>query len=632
MPFSRIEKLLEHIPDACGVYLMKDKHGKVVYVGKAINLRSRVSSYFQKSSDPRPFVRYLGDLLDKIDVILTRNEKEALILENELIKKYKPAFNILLKDDKNYLYLKLDLNVEFPKLELVRRRKDDGALYFGPYHVASSARSTYALINKYFGLRTCSERDFKNRTRPCIEYQMKRCLGPCVLSVDKEEYRMRVKEACLFLQGRHQEVLKDLRNRMFCASEQENFEEAARLRDQIRAIERALDRQGVVLPVERDVDAIGYARDADTASFCVLRFEKGALSDTIPYVHRKIVSPDEDVLEQFLMQYYQRAPIPNTVLVPKGVVGDLIAIADVLRQRAQKVVEVLEPVRGPYLDAMKIAVENARHALREALEDAEVAQYEVRKLCEMLDITHEIQRIEGYDMSTTMGDEYVGVMVVFRGARPEKASYRHFRIKGDVKSDVDAMREVLLRRFSRLKEEGGEKPDLVLLDGGMAQLNCGREVLEMTGFSDIPVVALAKERIDRSRRIGFPVHIPERIYFYSPSSGTGGVREEAQPLVPRQDDPGLRLLMRVRDEAHRCALRFHRKRRIRKGLLSVLEGVRGIGKKRLRALLQRFGSVRGIEEADFEEVAKVVGKKCAEEVLKALEAARQALPLSTHSH
>jgi excinuclease ABC subunit C len=294
----------------------------------------------------------------------------------------------------------------------------------------------------------------------------------------------------------------------------------------------------------------------------------------------------------------------------------LTAIADVLRRRAQKEVEVLEPARGAYLDAMKIAVENARHALNEALEDDEVAQNEVRKLCEMLEITHEIQRIEGYDMSTTMGDEYVGVMVVFRGARPEKASYRHFKIKGDVKSDVDAMKEVLLRRFSRLKEEGGEKPDLLLLDGGIAQLNCGRECLETTGFPDIPIVALAKEKVKR-KGVGFPVHLPERFY-YMPSGRAFGARDALEPFVPRQDDAGLRLLIRVRDEAHRFAVRFHRKRRTKKGLLSVLEGVRGIGKKRLRALLQRFGSVRGIKEADFEEVAKVVGKKCAEEVLKAL--------------
>jgi len=618
MALGKIERLLEHIPQACGVYLMKDKNGKVVYVGKAINLRSRVSSYFQKSSDPRPFVRFLGDLLDKIDVVLTRNEKEALILENELIKKYKPPFNILLKDDKNYLYLKLDVGVDFPKLELVRRRKEDGALYFGPYHVASSARSTYALINKYFGLRTCSDRDFKNRSRPCIEYQMKRCLGPCVLSINKEEYRMRVKEASLFLQGRHQEVLKELKDRMFHAADQENFEEAARIRDQIRAIERALDRQGVVLPVERDVDAIGYSRDADVASFCVLRFEKGALSDTIPYVHKNAIGPDGDILEQFLVQYYQKAPVPDIVLVPRGVVEDLTALTEVLSQRSEKEVDVTEPARGAFLDALKIATENARHALSQALEDEEIARYEVRRLCELLGIPHEIQRIEGYDMSTTMGDEYVGVMVVFRGGRADKASYRYFKIKGEARSDVEAMKEVLLRRFIRLKEEEGEKPDLILLDGGVAQLNCGKEVLEMTGFSDIPVVALAKERIDRRQRIGFPVYLPERIYFYSPLTGGTGPRDTPEPFVPRQDDPGLRLLMRVRDEAHRYALRFHRKRRAKKGLLSVLEGVRGIGKKRLKALLERFGSVGGIREASFEDVAKVVGKKCAEEVVKVL--------------
>ncbi len=605
---EQIERHTRDLPEAPGVYLMKDWDGRVLYVGKAVHLKNRVSSYFHRSGDPRPFVRLLSGVLDRVEVVVTSNEKEALILENELIKKHRPPFNILLRDDKNYLYLRLDPREPFPRLDLVRRRRPDGATYFGPYHTASSVRGTHALVHRYFGLRTCRDTQFRNRSRPCLEHQMGRCLGPCALGVPAEAYRERVEAALMFLRGRHEEVVRELEQRMLRAAEVENFEEAARLRDQVRAVRAALTRQSVVLPIREDVDAVGLARDGDTAAFAVLRFEAGVLLDRIPYVLEGVVAPDDDLTDSFLVQYYSRAPVPDRVLLPRGLVLGVKALSEVLGTRGARRVRVMEPARGPLRDAVRMATENARQLLRERLASSQAVGRALQAVADLLGLPRPPRRIEAYDMSQIQGAEPVGSLVVFTDGRPDRKAYRTYAVRGEAGAgDAGAMREVLARRFTRALAEG-EMPDLVLLDGGPAQLSVVSSVLDDLGWRDLPLVALAKSRVV-GRGYGTALHSPERLYMRGAPAGVreGGTATEAVLLVPPQNDPGLHLLMRVRDEAHRFAVSYHRKRRSRRAHASVLDGIPGLGRKRRVALLRRFGSVSALQAASLEDLRRVPG-------------------------
>ncbi len=603
---EQVERHTRNLPEAPGVYLMKDKKGDVLYVGKAVHLKNRVSSYFHRSGDPRPFVRLLSGVLDRIEVVVTTNEKEALILENELIKKHRPPFNILLRDDKNYLYLRLDPREAFPRLDLVRRRKPDGAIYFGPYHTASSVRGTHALIVRHFGLRTCRDAEFRNRSRPCLEHQMGRCLGPCSLAVPPETYRKRVEAALMFLRGRHEEVRKDLERRMSEAAQEERFEEAARLRDQLRAVQAALTRQAVVLPGREDVDAVGLAREGDVAAFAVLRFEGGVLRDRIPYVLEGVVAPDDDVLESFVVQYYVKAPIPERVLLPAGVVQGRAALAEVLGTRGGRKVAVQEPARGPLLTAVRMAHENAEQVLREHLASAQAVGRALLAVQELLGLARPPRRIEAFDMSQFQAADPVGSLVVFTDGRPDRRAYRTYAVRGGAgEGDAGAMREVVRRRFSRAQGEG-RLPDLVLLDGGPSQLGVVSEVLDEMGLGDVPLVALAKSRVVE-RGFGRAEHSPERLYVRRPQSGVREAGQGSELLIPPQNHPGLHLLMRVRDEAHRFAVSFHRKRRSRRAHASVLDGVPGLGQKRRVLLLRQFGSVAAIQAATLDELRAVPG-------------------------
>ncbi len=605
---DQIERHTRDLPEAPGVYLMKGRDGHVLYVGKAVHLKNRVSSYFHRSGDPRPFVRLLSGVLDRIEVVVTLNEKEALILENELIKKHRPPFNILLRDDKNYLYLRLDPREPFPRLDLVRRRRPDGATYFGPYHTASSVRGTHAFVNRTFGLRTCRDTQFRNRSRPCLEHQMGRCLGPCALGVPPEAYRARVEAALMFLRGRHDEVVRDLERRMVCAAEAENFEEAARLRDQLRAVRAAMTRQSVVLPVREDVDAVGLAREGDTVAFAVLRFEAGVLLDRIPYVLEGVVAPDDDLADSFLVQYYARAPVPDRLLLPRGVVDGAGALAEVLGARGSRRVQVAEPARGPLHDALRMAEDNARHLLRERLASSQAVGRALRAVADLLGLPRPPRRIEAFDMSQIQGAEPVGSLVVFTDGRPDRKAYRTYAVRGEAGAgDAGAMREVLSRRFSRALSEGG-MPDLVLLDGGPSQLSVVSSVLDDLGLRDLPLAALAKSRVV-GRGFGAAEHSPERLYVRGAPVGVRdtGAGVEAAPIVPPGNDPGLHLLMRVRDEAHRFAVSFHRKRRSRRAHASVLDDIPGLGRKRRTLLLRRFGSVLALQAATLEDLLAVPG-------------------------
>jgi len=613
---KQIDKHTSNLPRDPGVYVMRGRKGRVLYVGKAKNLRNRVSSYFRKSGDPRPFVSTLHEVLDRIDTVITSNEKEALLLENEMIKKHRPPFNIFLRDDKNYLYLRIDLKARFPRLDLVRKRKRDNALYFGPHHSAASVRGTHALVNRYFGLRTCRDNKFRNRSRPCLENQMGRCIGPCSGLGSRDEYSRRVDSAVMFLKGRHEDVMRELHHRMEVAAEAENFEEAARIRDQMQAVEASLSRQAVILPTRKDADAVGFAREGDCAAFAVLRFESGVLLDRIPWVLESVMAPDEDLVESFLVQYYGDAPIPDRVLLPRGLVEGREALEEVLSIRGERAVKVLEPARGPRGDAVKMAQRNATILLQDSLVSRRTTSRALDRVAELLGLQTQPRRIEAFDMSNLSSTDPVGARVTFIDGRPEKGRYRTYRVRGECgPGDTGFMREVLGRRFAKAREDG-DVPDLVLLDGGPSQLGVVSDVLREMGFADMPLAALAKSKvIDKGH--GPATRSPERIYVRSPDRETDtvqGVRDVddapqsgVRLIVPPRNDPGLHLLMRLRDEAHRFAVRYQRKRRGRRGIRSALDGIKGLGKKRRTILLRHFGSVKAIRSATLDELKAVRG-------------------------
>lgn len=617
---DKIQEFTADLPHRPGVYIMRDGRGRVVYVGKANDLHSRVVQYFRESGDPRPFVKLLSEVLGRLETVVTATEKEALILENEFIKKHRPPFNVLLKDDKAYLYLKLAAGAAFPRVELARKRLDDGALYFGPSHSAAAIRGTHALVNGHFGLRTCQDSQFRSRHRPCLEWQMKRCAGPCCDKVTATEYRERVDAAVLFLKGRYQETLKELSGRMKAAADGENFEEAARLRDQIQAVEAALSRQAIVLPGSKDVDALGFAREGDIVVYAILRFESGVLQDCIPLVLENVVAPEDELTESVLVQHYARSPVPSEVLVPDGLMpadSDESALADLLSSRTGKAVRIWTPRRGAPVDAMKMAADNATELLRKAIEGAGSRGRALAGVQALLGLASPPRRIEGFDMSQFQSAEPVGSMVVITEGRLDRKAYRTYSIKWEgSRGDTGFMHEVLTRRLSKL-DDAEDRPDLIMLDGGPSQVMVACGVLRSLGL-DIPVVGLAKSRV-MDRTPGAAVHSPERLFVpvAAATPGSPGLRADERPffadpaqnlagdvrmIVPNQNDPGLHLLMRLRDEAHRFAITFHRKLRNRRGLASALDGIPGLGKIRRTALLRHFKTVAAIREATLEEL------------------------------
>lgn len=600
---EQIRKHMDPIAKSPGVYLMKDADGRIIYVGKAINLASRVANYFQKSGDPRPFVKRLSRVLDRIDTVVTSNEKEALLLESELIKRHRPPFNVILMDDKHFLYLRIDPAEDFPRIDLVRTRKPDRALYFGPYHSAFAIRQTLSLVNRHFGLRTCPNSSFRNRARPCLEFQMRRCLGPCSGKVAPSEYRERVDSALLFLGGRRDEVIGKLKVRMEAAATDENFEEAARLRDQIRAVETSLTRQAVVLPATQNVDAIGFARSGDTVTIVVNRFESGVLGESVPIILEEAAAPEEEFFEALLLQFYARAPVPSIILVPKGIVSAEGALAEILGTRTGFGVQVTCPSRGVNKDALKMAMDNAGNILAETLVRMDRRNRALTGVAEILGLSRPPKRIETYDMSNLFSNDTVGSMVVFTDGKPDRRAYRTFVIRMEEGAgDTGSMREVLLRRLRRVVSNDGAAPDLILLDGGEAQLGTAILVLDELEL-DIPVAALAKSRVVDSGT-GPASHSPERLFVPLRGVADGGTgKGQVELIIPPPQDPGLHLLMRCRDEAHQFAISFHRKRRAKRAGASILDDIPGLGKNRRMALLRHFRTIGAIKGATVDELA-----------------------------
>ncbi len=594
-----IRERLSEYPTTPGVYLMKDKAGEIVYVGKAANLRSRLRSYFARSGgDERFFVHLLDHVLGDIEVVLTRTAKEALLVENELIKTHQPRFNIKLKDDKNFLNLRIGNEHPYPRLEVVRKRRKDGAKYFGPYASASMARQTLRQTNRYFKLRTCRDNDFKNRSRPCLEYQIKRCDAPCVLDVSPESYAENVRQVSLFLDGRGDQLVDHLRERMADAATNMDFEQAATLRDQAKAVEASLQRQAVVMNRMTDLDVFGVGREGPYAAVHVQEVRGGRIKRAQAFKLGKNEAPNDVLLGQFVEQYYlDRTSVPKEVLLSTHT-EDMTTLADWLSDRLGSRVQLKVPQRGERRRMVELAEANASSSLK-LDQGRQKRQREVLgELQRRLRLTKFPERIECFDISNVQGTDPVASMVVFIDGEPDKSEYRRFHIRTQsTPDDFLMMKETLTRRFKRSLEGNWDIPDLVVIDGGKGQLRMVREVFLDLNVRDVDLVSLAKSRLLEGQSGDDMDRSPERVF-------VPGVKD---PIVLRQNSAPLYLLARLRDEAHRFAITFHRNTRRKRRLTSSLDDIPGIGPGRRNALLRHFGSLKKVKLASADELSQVRG-------------------------
>ncbi len=602
---------LDAAPTDPGVYLLKDKSGKVLYVGKAKSLRSRVRAYYREGGDGRVQVRFLMRRVRNFDTLVTGNEKEALILENNLIKQYRPRYNIRLKDDKSYLSAKIT-SEEWPRILVTRKIVRDGGRYFGPFSSADGLRKTVDVIRKVFPLRSCSATVFRNRSRPCIEYQMGRCLGPCCLPVDRAEYERHLKAATMLLEGRDLELLKEMRDRMKDHAGRLEFEAAARIRDQVRAIEKTVERQTVLHHWGLDQDVFGLYREGGFIEAIVLIVRGGKLTHTQNWSFQDYEFPDQDVLAELLTQFYSGGrPLPDEVILPLEF-EDAAVRAELLSERRGKKVELVVPQRGEKLRLLEMAMENARQSFASRRDSEKTRERMLDELRVKLHLRNTPKRIECYDISNLQGSMVVGSQVTFDEGAARKDLYRRYRIRGFIgQDDFASMLEVLKRRLDRARREN-DFPDLWVIDGGKGQLNVAIEALREFQLQDqIDVVALAKQHVLNEPSAREIVKSEERVF----------LPNRKNPVVLPKNSTALFLLVRVRDEAHRFAITYNRELRRRARLRSALDDIAGIGPVRRRALFRHFGSLKRIREATVEEIAGVKGmnRELAAEVHRHLE-------------
>jgi len=603
---------VDTIPAQPGVYLLKDAGGKVIYVGKARNLRSRLRQY-ARGDDERCQVRFLLPKIASVETLVTANDKEALILENNLIKQYKPRYNIRLKDDKSYVSVKVTVQDPWPRILVTRRIVKDGSRYFGPYDSAASVRESLDTIRKVIPLRTCPDAVFRNRARPCLEYQIKRCLAPCCLPVDRELYQQYLREAILLLEGKSQQLVRQLTQQMERAAEELRFEDAARLRDRIRAIERTQERQQVMAHHGGDTDVWGMYREGGFLEVEVLFLRQGKLTSHQRYSLTDLEFPDEEILSMLLQQFYQGERfIPDEILIPVEL-DDSRTLEEWLSERKQQRVTIHRPQRGDKLRLVELARENAAQGFRQRQDASAQRQRMCAELARSLHLKRFPHRIECFDISNFQGRMAVGSQVTFIDGEPDKNEYRRYRIKTVHQSDDFAMMaEVLERRFARAKEEG-VIPDLIVIDGGKGQLNVALEVLRSLGIDSVEAVGLAKDRVERNPHAVDLRHSEERVFLPG----------RKNPVILRRHSNALFLLQRIRDEAHRFAITYHRKLRTRERIRSLLDAIPGVGPVRRRRLLRQFGSVRRIREASIDELLEIPGitRVVAERIQAALRAA-----------
>ena len=586
--------------------MFKDKEGKVIYVGKAANLNSRIRSYFGAPSSLSAKIQRLVAKIQDFEFVVTNSEQEALILECNMIKKYTPRYNVRLKDNKTFPYLKINVNEDWPGVYITRRVQKDGARYFGPFASAGSVRKTLRLIKKIFPFRSCSKRIEGKDKRPCLDYYIRRCLGPCIGAVEKQEYHDVINQVILFLQGKQELILRELNTKMKAAAQQLQFERAALLRDQIKAIEKVIEGQRIAITLQGEKDIIGLAQN-----------EKQAYVKLFPIRNNKLIGQDHFIMEgikgespgqimtSFVKQYYASASYIPPLILLQHPVDEPAVLSEWLEQQRGSRVELQVPQRGAKKKLVDTVAENAARGLELAQAKemkVEIISSGLRELKNRLRLPKMPRRIECYDISNIQGALAVGSMVVLEKGRPKPAHYRRFRIKTVAGADDYAMiQETLRRRFKRgLAGEGTWAiiPDLVLIDGGKGQLNAALKLRQELGLDSVPMASLAKEN--------------EEIF----------IPGDPQPVYIAKDSPALHILQRARDEAHRFAISYHKKLRHKEGISSALDNIPGIGPRRKKTLLKKFGSIEAIKEASSEELSRTKGitlalaQKVKEELVK----------------
>ena len=648
---EKIQSVLNSLPHKPGIYIMKDGQGTILYVGKAISLYNRVRSYFQESTDLSPKNRSMVAKVEDIEFVVVENEVEALVLESNYIKEYRPKYNVLMRDDKSYPYIKVSLTEDFPRVYRVRSFHHDGNRYFGPYTNSGAVDATLDLLNKLFAFRTCRydastwappaqgepPEGWRQKLlpRPCTQYYIHRCIAPCVAYATREEYDAVIKQVILFLEGKHDEVVKSLQEKMQAAAENLNFEEAARMRDRIQAVERVLEKQRIISTEgQDDQDVIAFASGEDETCVMVFFFRNGKLIGREFFILQgtRDSSPGE-VMASFLQQFYESSPHIPPELVVEVEPDDRAVIQSWLREKRKGAITITAPKRGDKLRLIEMVRQNAREVLEQQrikwLTDSQKTQLALEELQEALNLAAPPQRIECYDISNTQGTNSVGAMVVFEAGRPKPSEYRRFKIKTvEGPNDFASHQEVLRRRFRSVAKhtttvsadvdvdagglsnmqftESSEEherhdhsasdgtptdaqlqhdwalPDLIIIDGGKGQLSAAMEVLQELQI-DIPTVGLAKEN--------------EEIFI--PGS--------PDPIILPRSSQGLYMVQRIRDEAHRFGITYHRKLRSDRTFKSVLDEIPGIGPKRKQALMKHFGSVRAMGAASVEDLAALDG-------------------------
>jgi excinuclease ABC subunit C len=578
-----------------GVYLMKNRRGTVLYIGKAKKLRQRVRQYFSKNADGRFMVPFLIAQVHAIETILVSSEKEALLLENNLIKKYQPKYNVLLKDDKTYIALQVNHKHPWPMVKIVRYRGQpkSGALYFGPYTSAGAARKTLDLINKVFPLRQCSDRELKSRTRPCILHGMKRCSAPCVGLCTKVEYGQFVDQAIQFLKGQNKELVRDLKVLMQQYSDDLEFERAHDVLVTIGQIEKTIEKQYVDKPLGIDCDCLAIYREGDEVTLCQLLFKEGKMMGTRNFQFQQVVQEDDAIYLSFILQHYQDVEeLPHEILLPQRCEGTAEA-SEILSEGKSRKLRVLSPTRGDKLSYVNLAVKNAEASFKKEKDETLIRERTLVELQEKLRLTRYPKRIECFDNSHTAGDEPVSSMVVFTDGTKDAKRYRKYKIKAqhDKADDYASMNEILTRRYKRAKLED-DLPDLIIVDGGKGHLNIARKVLADLDISTVDVIGVAKEKGRHDRGM-----TAEQVF----------IPNVKDPIILKHHSPILFLLQQIRDEAHRVAITFHRKRHSKKTIKSELDTIQGIGVKKRNALLKHFGSVKKIKGASHEDLMAVEG-------------------------
>jgi excinuclease ABC subunit C len=585
---------IDSFPEKPGVYIMKDKSGKVIYVGKAVSLKNRVKSYFKSGESLPAKVSSMVSHIEDIEYIVTDSEVEALILECNLIKFYRPKYNILLKDDKQYPYIKITTNESFPRIEVVRKIKKDGSKYFGPYVEARAMREAIDVLRKIFPIRSC-KKDLDRlplKERPCLNYHIKLCTAPCQGNISEEEYGELVKNIAMFLEGRKEQLLDHLKAKMQEAANSLQFEAAAVYRDQIVALEKIIEKQKISSTDLVDQDVIAMARGFDTACMTVFFVREGKIVEREPFILNNVEGADrKEILASFIKQFYDTASfIPKEIIVEEEI-DEKEAIETWLSAKKGSKVKIIVPKRGEKKELIEMVAENAMIYLKQNEDFEERERIKNGKAMEelknYLGLEKLPRRIEAFDISNTQGTESVASMVAFENGMPKKEDYRRFKIRTvEGPNDFESIKEAVFRRFKR-GLEGDEKfknfPDLLVIDGGKGQLRYALEALKELNLNHIPAIGLAKEF--------------EHVF----------MEGKSEPIILPRNSEALYLLQKIRDEAHRFAVAYHRKLRSEKNLKSILEEIPGIGKVRRKALLNAFESLEDIKKASVEELSKVPG-------------------------